>query len=196
MVGNVISKIRVNMEFMTPIEKKIAKVLLDDPQKFTTYSVVDVVDKASVSLGSVMNFARKYANGSFSHLKLQVAADLGNSLQNFFSNVSSSDTARDALLKNVDAYKALSDLVADVNNEDTLERVAQKILKAKRIEIYAMYRSAMVARDLYYQLVEIGLPTSFVDDILVCSVSAAMLSEDSLVIAISNSGQTKDVIMN
>ena len=61
-------------------------------------------------------------------------------------------------------------------------------------EIYGIYRSAALATDLYYQLLEIGVQASFVSDVLTCATSALMLGEKDLVIAISSSGQTKDVI--
>ena len=68
------------------------------------------------------------------------------------------------------------------------------ILSAKKVEIYGVFRSAVVATDFYYQLLPLGIPASFVSDVLTCAVSASMLGDDSLVIAVSSSGQTQDVI--
>ena len=68
------------------------------------------------------------------------------------------------------------------------------ILKAKKVEIYGLFRSGAVATDFYYQLLTLGIPTSYVSDVLTCAASASILDSNHLVIAISCSGQTKDVL--
>ena len=67
-------------------------------------------------------------------------------------------------------------------------------MKAKKVEIYGVYRSAVVATDFYYQLLTLGIPAVFVSDVLTASVSASLLDADSLVVAVSASGKTKDVL--
>jgi len=81
-----------------------------------------------------------------------------------------------------------------LNDEETLRTVGDLILGAKKVEIYGIFRSAVVATDFYFQLIQLGIPATFVSDVLTCAVSASMLGEGSLVIAISSSGQTQDVI--
>ena len=89
--------------------------------------------------------------------------------------------------------EALSNTLA-TNEENTLMSVAELIMSAKKVEIYGIFRSAVVATDFYYQLLQLGIPATFVSDVLTCAVSASMLGEGSLVIAISSSGQTQDII--
>ena len=81
-----------------------------------------------------------------------------------------------------------------INTKEDLLSAAKLILAAKRVEIYGVYRSASVATDLCYQLLQLGIFASSVSDVLSAAVSAAMLDKNSLVIAVSSSGRTKDVI--
>ena len=98
------------------------------------------------------------------------------------------------LSQTVDGVKKSYDLTSQVNSEKSIEIVADKISKAKKVEIYGIFRSAAVAMDFYFQLIELGVPATFVNDVLTCAISASTLDENSLVIAISSSGRTKDVI--
>ena len=98
------------------------------------------------------------------------------------------------MVKTAKATGEAFQITTEVNEEETLERVATRILQANKVEIYGIYRSGVVATDFYYQLLELGIPASFVSDILTCTVSASMLDEKSLVIAISLSGKNKEII--
>ena len=86
------------------------------------------------------------------------------------------------------------DNTVSLNSSDELEKACSIIMSAKKIEIYGIFRSAVVATDMYYQLIQLGFNANFVSDVLTCAVSASLLSGDCAVVAISSSGQTRDVI--
>ncbi len=192
MKNNLISHLKSSINYLTSVEKKIAQIIVDTPDKFITYTMLDLAQHADVSQGSIINFSKKFAGGGFPELKLLIAANLKN--YNTMITASAPLCKDDILSKTINSRNAAHLLTAGVNSEETLSRVAEKILNAKKVEIYGIYRSAAVATDLCYQLLELGIPASFVSDILTCSISAAMLNEDSLVVAVSSSGQTKDII--
>ena len=104
------------------------------------------------------------------------------------------DTLKEALNKNISSCETAFELTDEANSEAVLESVTTKLLNAKKVEIYGVFRSAAVATDFCYQLLQLGVSASFVSDILTCSISASMLDENALVIAISSSGRTKDII--
>lgn len=191
---NIIVWLKTNINFLTKVEQKIAKLIVENPKKFITYSMSDLAQRAGVSQGSIINFSTKFANGGFPELKLQISACCASHEEQQFNIVESDDTLKEALEKNINSLNEAYRLTQKVNNEETLKRVTERILKAKKVEIYGIYRSAAVASDLFYQLLQLGIPVAFISDILTCAVSAAMLDENSLVIAISSSGKTKDII--
>lgn len=186
--------LKANLVFLSGVERKIAAVILEDPKKFTSYSLTELSEVASVSQGSIINFANKFAGGGFPALKMQIALGLSDYEKQPFSAVAENDDAK-VVLKKVadDTQEALRNLQL-FNDGETLQRTAERIMNAKKVEIYGVFRSAVVANDFYYQLLTLGIPASFVSDVLTCAVSASMLEKDSLVIAVSSSGKTKDVI--
>lgn len=194
MSENLIVQLMTSFKFLTKVEQKIANLIIENPQEFITYSMNELSEKAGVSQGSINNFSNKYAEGGYPELKLRVSACFGSLEKRQFNIVESKDTLKDALKKNIDAHNTAFMLTEKVNDEKTLNSVTEKILKAKKVEIYGVFRSSAVATDFCYQLLQLGIPASFVSDILTCSISASMLSRDCLVIAISSSGRTRDII--
>ena len=191
---NIISKLKTNINFLTNVERKIAQQIVNNPQEFITYSMYDLTKEADVSQGSIINFSKKFANGGFPELKLKIASSISAHSESSPEFTEAKDTAKNTFLKNVNLCNTAFKLTNEANTEEVLARVCNKISKAKKVEIYGVFRSAAVATDFCYQLLPLGIPAAFVSDILTCAMSAAMLDEKSLVIAISSSGKTKDII--
>lgn len=187
-------RLRSTLEFMSSAERKIARIILADPEKFIKYSLGELSHIAGVAQGSIINFSKKYSGGGFPNLKMAVAKAVVERGKTPFSPAESADSVS-AILSNTvsDISIALENTVA-LNSEDTLSRAVEMLLAAKKIEIYGIFRSAVVATDIYYQLIQLGLSANFVSDVLTCAMSASMLDENSLAVAISGSGQTQDVI--
>lgn len=194
MESKLLREMRSNLEFMSAVEKRIAEAILQDVKKATKYSLGELAEIAKVSQGSIINFANKFCGGGFSALKLELAVAISGGEKKPFSAVEASDSMGEILRKTANDIGDALDNTSAFNDDETLKEVAEMILKAKKVEIYGVFRSAVVATDLYYQIIQLGVPATFVSDVLTCAVSASMLDSDSLVIAISSSGETQDVL--
>lgn len=193
-MANILSEITALLPLLHGVEADIASFIVKDPKKFTEYSLKELSSLASVSQGSIVNFSNKYAGGGFPSLKLKIAEALSTYVKAPPDVRGDGGSVISALISNnQNTAKALRNTEVLNSNENLLSAV-KLILDAKRVEIYGVYRSASVATDLCYQLLQLGIYATFVSDVLTSSVSAAMLDKDSLVIAISSSGKTKDVI--
>ena len=193
MYKKIISELKSNLEFMSRTEAKIAKVILADGKMFAKYSLTHAAKVCGVSQGSIINFSKKYVGGGFPTLKLAVASSVFEKEQPF-TVLEKKDSLKQVLDKTVKNIGFALQNTITLNNEEILRTVAEKILSAKKVEIYGVFRSAVVATDFYYQLLQLGIPANFVSDVLTCAVSASLLKEGSLVIAVSSSGQTQDII--
>ena len=194
MESKILHKLSSMMEFMSLTEGKIARIILSDPERFTRYTMGELSQAAGVSQGSIINFSKKFSGGGFPDLKLSVATALSREKEQPFSLIESNDSMKAVLRKTADGIcQGLKNTVA-LNSTEALERACSLMLGARKIEIYGIFRSAVVATDMYYQLIQLGLHANFVGDVLTCAVSASLLGSDSVVVAISSSGQTRDVI--
>lgn len=192
-MNSIFSELKTNLEYMSAKEKKIAEVILSCPKDFINLNLKELCVKAGVSQGSIINFANKFCGGGFPKLKLLVASSLGAN-EEFITEKQEDGDLKSILAKTGENYLTAVNNTLNITDENTLKQVANLLLKAKKIQIYGIYRSGIVATDLYYQLLQLNLPASFIVDVLTCAVSASLLDKNSLVVAISSSGQTKDVI--
>ncbi len=190
---SIINELKTNVSYMSAKEKKICELILLSPSDFLNYNLKEVATKAGVSQGSVINFSNKYAGGGFPKLKLVIASSISSTQE--FINEKKDDGSILSMLKETgeNYFDAIKNTLS-LSNEDDLKTVGTLILKAKKVQIYGIYRSAIVANDFNNQLLQLGIHASYVSDVLTCAVSASMLDKNSLIIAISSSGKTQDVI--
>ena len=194
MQNNIFAELKSQYDFLTKTEKRIADILLNSPQYFINYSITRLSEFSGASQGSINNFAKKFCGGGFAALKLRVAACLSSFNEKPFATADNAQGIKGALeLKVNDCITAFKNTLA-VNEEQTLKAAVDMILSAKRIEMYGTFSSGIVANDFCHQLIQLGIPTAYVADSLMASVSASMLDKDCLVIAVSSSGRTKEII--
>lgn len=191
---NVISEIRSQYDFLTKVEKSIADLILLEPKAFIKRSMAEISYELKISQGSVNNFAKKFCPEGFSALKLQIAACPAEKLPVPFSIITPENSAKSAMRLKIEENIAAYENTLRANSEEVLLGTVEYILGARRVDVYGVYHSGIVAKDLSFQLMRLGIAANFVEDTLMCSVSATMLDEKDLVIAITSSGRTKEII--
>ncbi len=190
---NIFIELRSQYEYLSRVEKKIADLVLEDPKAFIVCSMEEIAQKASVSQGSVNNFAKKFSSGGFSALKLKVAACLSEH-QPLPEELKEEESIRAVMERKLELTLRAFRNMLELNDEENLKAAVQRIMDAKKIEIYGVYHSGIVARDFCFQLIRLGIPATYLSDTLMCAASASMLDGHGLVIAISSSGLTKELL--
>lgn len=195
MYKNIISEIKSGYDFLTKTEKAIADLLLLSPQNFITYSMAQISECCDVSQGSINNFAKKFTGEGFSSLKLKLAGELAEHNEKEPFAIIDSDlkikTAMEIKIKEtVEAFKN----TLQINDEDSLQEAVSRLLDAKKIEVCGMYYSGLTSRNLCQELITLGRPATHSSDMLMTAVSASMLTKNDLLVAISSSGKTKEII--
>ena len=169
---------------MSAVESKIADVILEDPVGFSSISLWEFANRASVSQGSIINFANKFCDGGFSRLKQLMKQ----------TEPESGDLHGQALISTAKNMTEALLNTAAVNGEDKIFEAAERLNSARKVEICGLYRSAAIATDFYFRLLELGVGAGFVSDVLTCAVSASLLGKGDVLFAISTSGETRDII--
>ena len=189
---NVLSELESRRGFMTPAERRIADVILRDPRRLTELSMTALADMAEVSQGSVVNFSRRLVGGGYPLLKLKIAEAVA--LEPISDSIGKCPEMKKTLDKMLDGATRAMKNTAEVNSDETLARVSDMIMRASRVELCGLFRSAVIATDFCYNLIQMGVSATYISDALTSAASASLLTPDSILIAISLSGQTKDVI--
>ncbi|WP_260443884.1 MurR/RpiR family transcriptional regulator [Listeria booriae] len=171
-------------------EQKVAQLILSNPDEVENLSINDLASMASVGESTVVRFSRKIGLTGFQDLKIALVKYQTSQKQDLTDE---SNEAKDIV------YRQLVDGLQDTKGfieQDKLEKVAEMIHKAEHIYILSVGTSAFIAMQLCNRLKRLGKFVEFVPDGHLQSIYATMIRKTDLVIAISKSGNTKEVIQS
>jgi len=194
MDANIFAKIKNDYKYLSRVEKKIADCILENPSVFIKLSMTELSKVSGVSQGSINNFSKKFCQDGFSALKLKIAASNSEKNEQPFSFIEKYQDVKAAMKVKIKENDVAFNRTYDINSEEELKKAVDLILAAEKIELFGLFRSGIVAYDFYFQLIQLGIPASYISDTLMWSVSASMLNEKDLLFVVSSSGKTKDVI--
>ena len=110
------------------------------------------------------------------------------------SRLSIDEAAPDLITKVIDSGISSLIKVRDSLPPEQVKIAVEMLAAAERIEFYGLGGSGIVALDAQHKFFRLGIPVVAYSDPSVHSVSASLLAPGCVVVAISQSGTTQDVI--
>lgn len=196
---NPTTAIRSILPALPPAERRVAEGILAQPADIVFLSISDLATRASTSEATVVRLCQRAGFAGYPEMRLAMATQVGRSAAARPARIIGTDIAPDDPLSDIvakvgsSASAAISDTVEQLDIQ-VLEQVTAAIAAARRVEIYGIGASGLVALDLEHKLRRIGLPAAASVDGHLALTSAAVLTPDDLVIGLSHSGETLDVI--
>lgn len=188
---NSLFQMRDRINEMTKTQKLIATAILSDPASVLSSSLKKLAQTIGVSEGSVINFASMLGFDGFSSLRLNIAQCLHpHEVRGAFTREELRSIPEQTAAQIVSSFQITCDLLSG----EQIEKASDLLRTARRIEIYGVTSSAIIAEDTAYRLMKLGLPAKAVTDPITCPVSALFLDKGDVVLAISTSGKTHDII--
>ena len=174
-------------------EQKVGQYVLDHAYDVIHLSVGSLAQRALASNTTVFRFCRKVGTEGYQDFKIRLAQELAALRPASYSPLDLADSLAEAVRKVIAAdTKALGDTlrVLDLN---TLERAADAILAARRVDIYGSGGGAIAALELQYKLMRVGVRAVPHTDAEMQIISATLLTSADLAIGLSHSGRSQDV---
>ena len=198
--ANPMTALRTILPSLPPAERRVAEGILAQPGDVVFLSIGDLATRASTSEATVVRLCQRAGFAGYPAMRLALATQVGRSAANRSpSRIVGTDIAADDPLTDIVAKvghadgTAISDTVEQLDVE-SLANVVEAVAAARRIEIYGIGASGLVALDLEHKLRRIGLPAAASVDGHLALTSAAVLTGEDLVFGLSHSGETLDVI--
>nr|WP_302473501.1 SIS domain-containing protein [Thalassolituus sp.] len=175
-------------------EIKVADFVLAEPEQVMHMRIVDLAQEAQVSEPTIVRFCRAIGCNGFQEFKVRIAQEtaVANNLGQFA--IAEDDSIDDICTKIADTtiqrlYQVKSQLlpaqVADA---------AQAMSSAMRVEFYGFGASGAVATDAQHKFFRLQVATAAYSDPHMQSMSAVTLGDKDVVVAISQSGRTLDLM--
>lgn len=182
-------------------ERKVADFLLSNQHETISIPVITLATRIGVSEATVIRFCKKLGFSGYSELKLMLAREIGSTesvngggdtLNEL--TISKDDRQEDIPRKIIaNAINGLKD-TQDTIDMDEYKKAVLAILHARRVVLYGVANSYIVAEDALNKFMRLGICCSCYSDSHQQIISAASLSRRDVAIGISHSGLTIETV--
>ncbi|MEH6471641.1 MAG: transcriptional regulator HexR [Halopseudomonas sp.] len=175
-------------------EQKVADYVLARPKDIIHMRIVDLASEAQVSEPTVVRFCRALNYDGFQDFKLTLAQVLATSSNFEQFSLDKKDTVSDFKQKIFDSTIGNLMNIKEELDAETLERAIEALALAKRVEFYGFGASAAVCTDAQHKFHRLRINAVAYSDPHLQSIAAVTLSEGDVVVAISQTGRTRDLL--
>ena len=189
-----IIKIRALYSTLRPSEQKVAGYILEHPQEVIYLSVTELSNRVGVSDATIIKFCQRVGYKGYQEMKIYLAKELVTPMLEIYGEITRRDdlgVVKEKIFQiNAQALNDTKKILAD----SELERAVTAIDQAGRFHIFGLGASGGVAVDAQLKFLRIGIPTVAFTDSHNQTAFAALSTKDDAALAITNSGNTKDVV--
>ncbi|SFU31077.1 MurR/RpiR family transcriptional regulator [Xenorhabdus koppenhoeferi] len=191
---NTLERLQNSLDVLSKSEKKVAQVILASPQTAIHSSIATLAKMANVSEPTVNRFCRRLDTKGFPDFKLHLAQSLANGTPYVNRNVEESDSVTsytnkifESVMANLETVKTNLDIAA-------INRAVDLLTQARKLSFFGLGSSAAVAHDAMNKFFRFNIPVTYFDDIVMQRMSCINSTEGDVVVLISHTGRTKNLV--
>ena len=183
---NLLLRLRQGVDGYSRTQQKLGEFVLSDPAKVVYLTITELARESDTSEASVTRLCRTLGCKGYNEFKMALALDLqhGQPIEH------GGDEIDNVVNESVQALQDTAKLL----DRTLLEAAALALHQAQSVQIYGVAASAILGEYLHYKLLRLGKPAQLFSDMHRAAMNATTLSKDSLVVAISSSGSTRDLL--
>jgi DNA-binding MurR/RpiR family transcriptional regulator len=190
-----LSRIQAVYKDLPPKVKAVADHILAQPQDVVHLSITELAEVTQCAEATIFRLCRLVGMKGYQELKISLAGELVEQpVQNIHEEVLPEDdmaqVARKVFTSNIIGITDTLQLL----DTDALNTAVQLLDGARNVCIYAVGGSAPIAMDAYHKFIRAGISCVMHSDPHLQLTTAALLGPESVVLAISHSGSSKDLI--
>ncbi len=180
---------------LPPQEKRLAEHILNAPASVIHMGITDLAEKCGISPSTVTRFCKSFHFKGFPDLKMKLAFELAHkpSESHYQDIIAGNDLHKIVQAMEANHLASITDTtrLLDISQ---LQKAVETLCRAKRIDLYGVATSSVIAQDFYQKLIRIGKNCTAFADSHMQITSASSLSEGDAALAISYSGETPETI--
>ena len=179
---------------LRPSEQRVAAYVLGQPNRVAHMAISELAEAVGVTDPTIARFCQALGFTGYKAFKVALAKSLATGVPYVHTDVSAQDSCADVIAKVFD--RSIATLIAMRNQVDPklFERAADAVTRARRVEFYGVGNSGVVAMDAQHKFFLLGMHTVAYNDPHWQVQSAVLLTPEDVVVAISRTGRTRDMI--
>lgn len=182
---------------MTVAERRVADYFLQHKPNTLTMSITPIANVCNVSPATLTRFARKLGCESFSVFRSRLfeeAPAIKDDIHDFYSEVQASDSVEEKSKKLLYIYNDALRSTQALISEDGIHEAVDLLWNAKTVYCFGQGSSSSVALDAVTRFAPITSKFHWIADSHLQSTTAALLSEDEVILYFSFSGSTRELL--
>ncbi|WP_370577717.1 SIS domain-containing protein [Photobacterium sp. BZF1] len=193
-LNQVIPNIRMRLPSLTRTEQSIAENFLKPHFLQKSTSIKEVAERLGVSTALIVKVSKKLGFSGFKQLKDALNAQHQSDTFLASEQLEPDDSCEQIITKVLqNSINALTEILNFVDAK-MVSAAADAIVNAKNIELYAAGGSTIICEDFQHKLLRFGMRASVPRDRHLMLMSASVLSSNDVVLVVSHSGQTVDLM--
>jgi RpiR family transcriptional regulator, carbohydrate utilization regulator len=191
---NLLGDVEAALPRLSRSERRVAELVLAHPAEVVEHSIMVLARRADVSEPTIVRFCRSVGCSGFQDLKVRLAQSLGAGLHHLNMDIEPGDGAAEYIGKVFDANISTLISVRNRLDADAVSRAVEALARARKIEFYGFVASGAVAMDAQHKFFHFAVPCVAYTDLHMQLMSAAALGPEDVVVAISHTGRTRDLV--
>ncbi|WP_042302488.1 MurR/RpiR family transcriptional regulator [Paraburkholderia kururiensis] len=189
-----LSQVEAMRDQLRPSERKLADYVLESPREVLDLSMTEVADRAGVSQPTIARFCRALGFSGFREFKIRLAQGVAAGVPAVYRDVRPDEPVPGVAAKVLDRTIGALIQVRNTLSSDAVAAAIALLAAARRIEFYGAGGSGIAAQDMQHKFFRLGMPSVAYSDPHTFLMSAALLGDGDVVVAISNTGRTRDIV--
>lgn len=191
-MAKIILNIKAKYNSLGKTDKKIADYLMNNPGAVLSMFITELAKRCDTSEAAIVRFSKKMGFSGYQQLKLSLAQEAD--MRPVSENITANDSAYDIFSKVCEDIFCSLEKTKRALDSKSLQTCCEKILSADKILICGLGNSASVATDASHKMLRLGLNACAYTDGHMQAIAAAHTTKKSVLIGISHSGHSKDII--
>lgn len=197
-MNNIIIRIENLKNYLPHSEQVIAEHLLKHPGDAIRCSATELAKTCGTSKAAIVRFCKSLDFAGYRDLTMSMSESMSNNPETSLSSKNFDINAGDSILQIIQTVttnnvRAIQDTMQLVD-PDIILKTANALFGANKILVCGFGASRLVAQDLEEKLTRINLPCHSFADFTTQRTMSANMGESDVIIAISWSGATKELI--
>lgn len=189
-----LDKIKNNLNVFSKSERKVAEVILLDPEEAIHSSIATLAAMANVSEPTVNRFCRRLDTKGFPDFKLQLAQSLATGSPYINRDINEDDDTSSYAAKIFESTIACLEATKNNISPQQINHVVDLMIQARKIAFFGLGASASVCHDALNKFLRFNTPVIYFDDLVMQKMSCINSDTSDLFVFISYTGRTKELI--
>jgi len=192
--STVLKKLEMVSDEIGHAQRRVADYVLSNPEEVIRMSITQLSEASEASEATVVRLMQSVGFDGYNDFKISLSRSMSHNETELERNLTPDASTAD-IIQNIFSMTrtGLSETFEALDSSE-VEQAIDLLAAARRIEFMGVGGSAAVAHDAYHKFLRLGVPVNALmdphDAVQVC----ATLGPGDVVLAISHSGRTRDIL--